>query len=147
MSYTGRMGWMANRKWRETKQQPSMLPGPAVPGCCLVSFHFLWAILCPQAVSEKSIKAKNLLGTCFPKNYITKKDHVYKHHITGTKCTPSPESRKACIRGSYFLGVAAADGVAPRGGTTLISKNRNSVSWSILEELEPELESNESSKE
>ena len=27
-----------------------MLPGPAVLGCCLVSFHFLWAILCPQAV-------------------------------------------------------------------------------------------------
>ena len=27
-----------------------MLPGPAVPGCSLVSFHFLWAILCPQAV-------------------------------------------------------------------------------------------------
>ena len=21
-----------------------MLPGPAVPGCCLVSFYFLWAI-------------------------------------------------------------------------------------------------------
>ena len=21
-----------------------MLPGPAVPGCCLISFHFLWAI-------------------------------------------------------------------------------------------------------
>ena len=32
-----------HRKWRETKQQPSMLPGPAVPGCCLVSFDFLWA--------------------------------------------------------------------------------------------------------
>ena len=32
---------MAHRKWKETKQQPSMLPGPAVPGCCLVSFHFL----------------------------------------------------------------------------------------------------------
>ena len=29
---------------KETKQQPSMLPGPAVPGCCLISFHFLWAI-------------------------------------------------------------------------------------------------------
>ena len=41
---------MAHRKWSETKQQPSMLPGPAVPGCCLVSFHFLWAILYPQAV-------------------------------------------------------------------------------------------------
>ena len=25
-------------------------PGPDVPGCSLVSFHFLWAILCPQAV-------------------------------------------------------------------------------------------------
>ena len=41
---------MANRKWKKIKQQPGMLPGPAVPGCCLVSFHFLWAILCPQAV-------------------------------------------------------------------------------------------------
>ena len=26
---------MAHRNWKETKQQPSMLPGPAVPGCCL----------------------------------------------------------------------------------------------------------------
>ena len=41
---------MAHRKWKEIKQQPSMLPGPAVPGFSLVSFHFLWAILCPQAV-------------------------------------------------------------------------------------------------
>ena len=41
---TGRMGWMAHRKWKESKHQPSMLPGPAVPGCCLISFHFLWAI-------------------------------------------------------------------------------------------------------
>ena len=37
---------MAHRKWKETKQQPSLLPRPAVPGCSLVSFHFLWAILC-----------------------------------------------------------------------------------------------------
>ena len=41
---------MAHRKWKETKQLPSILPGPAVPGCCLVYFHFLWAIQCPQAV-------------------------------------------------------------------------------------------------
>ena len=46
---------MAQRKWREIKQQPSMLPGPAVPGCSLVSFHFLWAILCPQAVQCFSV--------------------------------------------------------------------------------------------
>ena len=41
---TGWMGWMAHRKWKESKQQPSMLPDPAVPGCFLISFHFLWAI-------------------------------------------------------------------------------------------------------
>ena len=44
---------MAHRKWKETKLQP----GTAVPGnmlgCCLVYFHFLWAILCPQAVHER----------------------------------------------------------------------------------------------
>ena len=43
-SCTGRMGWMAHRKWEEIKQQPSMLPGLAVPGSCLASFHFRWAI-------------------------------------------------------------------------------------------------------
>ena len=40
---------MAHRKWKETKQLPGMLPGPVVPGCSLVAFHFLLAILCPQA--------------------------------------------------------------------------------------------------
>ena len=40
-----------HRKWKETKQQLSMLPGPAVPGCSLVSFHILWAILSTSTVS------------------------------------------------------------------------------------------------
>ena len=31
---------IVHRKWKETKQQPSMLPVPAVPGC-LVSFHVM----------------------------------------------------------------------------------------------------------
>ena len=35
---------MANRKWKEIKLQTSMLPAPAVPGSCLASFHFRWAI-------------------------------------------------------------------------------------------------------
>ena len=39
--HTECMECMSHRKRRETKQQPSMLPGPAMPGCCLVSFHFL----------------------------------------------------------------------------------------------------------
>ena len=38
------MGWLAHRKWKEIKQQPSMLPGPAVPISCLASFNFRWAI-------------------------------------------------------------------------------------------------------
>ena len=50
LSFTACGHRMANRKWEETKQQPSMLPGLPVPGCSLVAFHFLWAILCPQAV-------------------------------------------------------------------------------------------------
>ena len=43
------MGWMAHRKWKEIKLQPSMLPGPAVPDSCLAYFHFRWAIhpICP----------------------------------------------------------------------------------------------------
>ena len=54
---------MAHRKQKETKQQPSLLPGPAVPGCSLVSFHFLWAILCPQAVQHQPTLQGN-----FPKD-------------------------------------------------------------------------------
>ena len=30
---------MAHRKWKETKQQPSLLSGPPVPGCSLVSLR------------------------------------------------------------------------------------------------------------
>ena len=52
---------MANTKWKETKQQLSMLPGPAEPGCCLVSFHFLWAILSTSTVYQSNIKGPNIL--------------------------------------------------------------------------------------
>ena len=31
---TVRVDSLPHRKWKEMKQQPSMLPGPAVPGCC-----------------------------------------------------------------------------------------------------------------
>ena len=44
---------------RKTKHQTSMLPGPAVPGCSLVSFHFLWGILCPQAVAYQQRSEQN----------------------------------------------------------------------------------------
>ena len=51
---------MAYRKWKETKVNP----GTARPGnmlwCSLVSFHFLWAILCPQAVQYCDISYCNI---------------------------------------------------------------------------------------
>ena len=41
---------IAHRKWKESKLQPGTAGPGNMLGCCLVSFHFLWAILCPQAV-------------------------------------------------------------------------------------------------
>ena len=39
-------------KLKETKLQPGTAgPGNRL-GCCLVSFHFMWAILCPQAQND-----------------------------------------------------------------------------------------------
>ena len=40
----------AHRKWKETKLQPGTGGPRNRLGCCFVSFHFLWAILCLQAV-------------------------------------------------------------------------------------------------
>ena len=57
---TVRMGWISHRKWKETKQQPNMLPGPAVLGCCLVSFHFLWVIHPIRPVDSRSESASHL---------------------------------------------------------------------------------------
>ena len=48
---------MTNRKWKDGKQQPSMLLGSAVPGSSLVSSYFLWAILCPQSVTVELLVA------------------------------------------------------------------------------------------
>ena len=41
---------MAHRKWKEAKQLPDTAGPGNMLGCSLVSFHFLWAILCLQAV-------------------------------------------------------------------------------------------------
>ena len=59
---------MVHRKLKESKQQPSMWPGPAVPGCCLVSFHILWAILSTSTVIitilfQKTARKSADLGT------------------------------------------------------------------------------------
>ena len=46
---------MSHRKRRETKQQSSMLPGQAVPGCCIVSFCFLCHIHSIHSILMPSI--------------------------------------------------------------------------------------------
>ena len=35
---------MAHRKWKETKLQPGTAGPGNMLGCCLLCFHFLWAI-------------------------------------------------------------------------------------------------------
>ena len=41
---------MAHRKWIETEQQPGTAEPGNMLGCCLNSFHFLWAILITSTV-------------------------------------------------------------------------------------------------
>ena len=71
------MGWVAHRKWKESKQHPSMLPGPAVPSCCLSSFHFLWAIHpirptpFPHVCVSLSLSVLSLLLLLFPSSHST----------------------------------------------------------------------------
>ena len=38
------MWWMAHRKWEEAKQLPGTAGLGNRLGCCLIYFHFLWAI-------------------------------------------------------------------------------------------------------
>ena len=64
ISSTERLHRMWQRKWRETKHQPSMFPGQAVPGCCLVSFHFLCYILWSHSVPYHV--SWSMLGQCVP---------------------------------------------------------------------------------
>ena len=47
---TVRVDSLPHRKWKEIKQEPSMLPGPAVPGCFWISLHFLWGKLSTRTV-------------------------------------------------------------------------------------------------
>ena len=50
ISYTACGHRIAHRKWKEIKLQPGTAGPGNMLGCCFFSFHFLWAILCPQAV-------------------------------------------------------------------------------------------------
>ena len=60
---------MVHRKWKETKQQPGMLPGPALPDCSLVSFHILWAMM-----STSTVRYRNKTRVCVCKGLEKDKD-------------------------------------------------------------------------
>ena len=45
---------MARRIWKETKQQPGTAGPGNMLGSCLVSFHFLWAILSTSTVEVEA---------------------------------------------------------------------------------------------
>ena len=61
--HTEWMEWMSHRMRKETKQQSGMLPGPAVPGCCSVSFHILLAILSSSTVVDMTLDAPKINAT------------------------------------------------------------------------------------
>ena len=43
---------IAHRIWKETKQDPGTAGPGNMLGCCLISFHFLWAILSTSTVLQ-----------------------------------------------------------------------------------------------
>ena len=52
---------MASRIWKETERQPGTAgPGNRL-GCCLISFHFLWAILSTSTVQGTNFIASQEL--------------------------------------------------------------------------------------
>ena len=53
---------MAHRIWKETKQEPATAGPGNMLGCCLIPFHFLWAILSTSTV-EVSFKQEMKEGT------------------------------------------------------------------------------------
>ena len=99
---------MVCRKWKETKRQPSMLPGPAVPGCSLVSFHILWAILSTSTVEHcysKYTLIVSFLETCPARSFIQHLPPVSPFSILFINCKVTQhESRDAALSlSSHFL--------------------------------------------
>ena len=61
---------MSHRKWKETKQLPGTAESGNMLGCCLVSFHFLWAILSTSTVYGSSLVRSILMNLCCQHDFI-----------------------------------------------------------------------------
>ena len=57
---------IAQRKWKDTKLQPGTAGPGNMLGCCLVYFHFLWAILSTSTVHGDSSALTLLRQSQFP---------------------------------------------------------------------------------
>ena len=92
---------MANRKWKETKQEPSMLPGPAVPDCSLLSFHFLWQSYVRRLYQEVTAKHFKLLHMILPQFVIRnllflrqRAAHILGRYFSSFPCLGNVEMAK-----------------------------------------------------
>ena len=85
IAYTGRIGWMTHRKWKEAKQ----LPGTAGPGnmhgCCLIYFHFLWAIL-PIRPGHESHHIQNVQFSKGDKIQVSPQTKLFLDMSGGFRC-------------------------------------------------------------
>ena len=107
--HTEWMEWMSHRKRRETKQEPSMLPSPAVPGCCLVSFHFLCDIHYIHSVQRsvnlwvrkcvKNLAKCELIRAQTPERYLFKSTRLQGYTSVPSRDTQSVSSRDTNV---YF---------------------------------------------
>ena len=73
---TGRMGWMAHRKWKEVKLQPETAGPGNILGCCLLSFHFLWAIHPIRPVHVHCASIHSVMKFCLNMKFRSPIPHV-----------------------------------------------------------------------
>ena len=73
---------MSHRKRRETKQQLSMLLGPAVPGCCLVSFHFLCDI---HSLHSVPVGQPGQVLDVLPEGHVLLGIHIFEGGVIGAE--------------------------------------------------------------
>ena len=92
---------MAHRKLKESKQLPSMLPGPAVLGCCLLSFHILWAILSTSTVYfslKGSMNSSSCLFLANGASFTQPRRDKYALHGIYERPAPHPLSLLLCLK-------------------------------------------------
>ena len=83
---------IANRKWKETKLQPGTAGPGNMLGCCSVSFHFLWAILCPQGCTKYHDR-RDVTHCNSPLSYSGQGGAPYKEPIQSGHQTPAQSDR------------------------------------------------------